>query len=99
MTGRSSESARWRLAIGFRGGDFARLKSVFDHPHGIIVYDASGRMAVRQANLDDRKPFSKGPAAGTLEEKAAAFDSYGALLRHVYGRRQGGDHNASSKTA
>jgi hypothetical protein len=51
---------------------------VFDHPHGIIVYDASGRMATQQANVGDRKPFAKGPKAGTLEVRAAAFDSYGA---------------------
>ena len=46
--------------------------------HRIVVYEASGRMATQQANLADRKPFAKGPSAGTLEEKAAAFDSYGA---------------------
>jgi Lipocalin-like domain len=51
---------------------------VFDRPRGIMIYDASGRMVVQQANLGDRRPFTKGPAAGTVEEKAAAFDSYGA---------------------
>jgi hypothetical protein len=66
----------WRLVSV--EGTSPIFKFVFDHPHGIIVYDASGRMAVQQANLGDRKPFAKGPAAGTREEKAAAFDSYGA---------------------
>jgi hypothetical protein len=51
---------------------------VFDRPRGIIIYDASGIVAVQQANLGDRRPFAKGPEAGTVEEKAAAFVSYGA---------------------
>ena len=51
---------------------------VFDHPHGLIIYDPSGVMSVQQANIGDRRPFAKGPAAGLLEEKSAAFDSYGA---------------------
>jgi hypothetical protein len=49
----------------------------FDHPRGLIIYDPSGRMSVQQANVGDRKAFTNGPAAGTVEEKAAAFDSYG----------------------
>jgi hypothetical protein len=65
----------WRL-VSVEGT--SPFKFVFDHPHGILVYDASGRMSVQQVNIGDRKPFAKGPAAGTVEEKAAAFDSYAA---------------------
>jgi len=71
----------WRLVSV--EGTSPVFKFVFDHPHGIIVYDASGRMATQAANLGDRKPFAKRPAAGTLEEKAAAFDSYGAYYYTV----------------
>ena len=49
---------------------------VYDHPRGMIIYEASGRMSVQIASIGDRKPFAKGPAAGTTDEKAAAFDSY-----------------------
>ena len=49
---------------------------VYDQPRGMIIYEASGQMAVQVANIGDRRPFAAGPDAGTLEEKAAAFDSY-----------------------
>ena len=51
---------------------------VFDRPKGMITYGPSGRMSVQIANIGDRKPFAKGAAAGTIDEKAAAFDSYTA---------------------
>jgi hypothetical protein len=48
----------------------------FDHPSGMIIYDASGWMSGQIAVKRDRRPFAKGPTSGTVEEKAAAFDSY-----------------------
>jgi hypothetical protein len=48
----------------------------YDHPSGLIVYDPSGWVSVQVAVKRDRKPFAKGLTAGTVEEKAAAFDSY-----------------------
>jgi lipocalin-like protein len=66
----------WRLVSV--EGTSPVFKFVFDHPHGLIIYDPSGVVSVQQANIGDRKPFAKGPAAGTLEEKAESFDSYGA---------------------
>ena len=42
----------------------------------MIVYEPSGRMAVQIASIGERKRFAEGVAAGTMEEKAAAFDSY-----------------------
>ena len=48
----------------------------YDHPTGLLIYDRSGWMAVQVAVKGDRKPFVNGIASGTLEEKAAAFDSY-----------------------
>jgi hypothetical protein len=82
LTAQSQDDPAKRLVGAWRlvsvEGTSPVFNFVFDHPHGIIVYDASGRMAIQQANLGDRKPFAKGPRAGTLEERAAAFDSYGA---------------------
>jgi len=65
----------WRLVSVEGTSPVFHMK--YDHPRGLIIYDASGRMSVQNANVSDRKPFVKGPAAGTVEEKAAAFDSYG----------------------
>jgi Lipocalin-like domain len=48
----------------------------FDHPSGVIIYDASGWMSAQIAVKRDRKPFAKGRRSGTVEEKADAFDSY-----------------------
>jgi lipocalin-like protein len=48
----------------------------YDHPSGMIIYDASGWMCGQIAVKDDRKPFARGLKSGTIEEKAAAFDSY-----------------------
>ena len=48
----------------------------YDHPTGLIVYDASGTMSVQIANRTGRRKFAGGLAAGTQAEKAAAFDSY-----------------------
>src|SRR5215475_2417554 len=48
----------------------------YDHPSGMIIYDASGSMSAQIAVKSDRKPFARGPKSGTVEEKAAAFDSY-----------------------
>jgi len=48
----------------------------YDHPSGMIIYDASGWMSGQIAVKDDRKPFASGLKSGTVEEKAAAFDSY-----------------------
>jgi len=48
----------------------------YDQPSGMIIYDASGCMSGQIAVKGDRKPFARGLRAGTLEEKAAAFDSF-----------------------
>ena len=67
----------WRL-ISVEGNP-PGLPGFYDRPTGMIVYLASGRMAVQIANKADRKPFapfSKGRLSATPEEKAAAFDSY-----------------------
>jgi hypothetical protein len=48
----------------------------YDHPTGLIVYDRSGWMSVQIAIHGERKPFAKGVSAGTVEEKAEAFDAY-----------------------
>jgi len=48
----------------------------YDHPSGMIIYDASGWMSAQIAVKGDRKPFARGLRSGTLEEKAAAFDSF-----------------------
>jgi Lipocalin-like domain len=66
----------WRLISA--EGKSPVFHFVFDHPRGLIIYDASGRMSVQIANIGDRKPFVNGPAAGTTGEKAAAFDGYNA---------------------
>jgi hypothetical protein len=55
------------------------LPGFYDRPTGMIVYLASGQMAVQIAAKADRKPFApfnRGRLSATPEEKAAAFDSY-----------------------
>jgi hypothetical protein len=49
-----------------------------DGPAGIIMYDNTGHMAVQFSRRAKRPGFAKGTNAGTVEEKAAAFNSYGA---------------------
>ena len=53
----------------------------YDHPSGMIIYDASGWMSAQIAVKGDRKPFARGLRSGTLEEKATAFDSFFAYYR------------------
>jgi hypothetical protein len=56
---------------------------VYDRPSGLLMYDPSGRMSVQIVVRADRKPFApytKGLLSATLEEKAAAFDSYAAYF-------------------
>jgi hypothetical protein len=48
----------------------------YDHPSGMIIYDASGWMSGQIAVKGDRKAFARGLRSGTVDEKAAAFDSY-----------------------
>ena len=57
-------------------GTDATFHFEYDHPRGIIIYDPSGWMSVQIDIKGIRKPFVKGPAAGTDEEKVAAFDNY-----------------------
>ena len=64
----------WRL-VSVEGTD-ATFHVAYDHPTGMITYDRSGWMAVQIDVKGVRKPFVNGPAAGTAEEKAAAFDNY-----------------------
>jgi hypothetical protein len=64
----------WRL-VSVQGTD-ATFHFAYDRPTGIITYDRSGWMAVQIDIKGVRKPFVNGPAAGTVEEKVAAFDNY-----------------------
>jgi hypothetical protein len=64
----------WRLVSV--QGDSPMRKVDYDHPTGLIVYDRSGWMSVQIAIHGERKPFAKGVSAGTIEEKAEAFDTY-----------------------
>jgi hypothetical protein len=64
----------WRL-VSAEGTD-ATFHFAFDHPTGIIMYDRSGWMAVQVDVKGFRKPFANGPASGTVDEKAVAFDNY-----------------------
>ena len=56
---------------------------VYDRPTGLIMYDPSGRMCVNIVLKADRKPFApyaKGLLTATIEERAAAFDTYAAYF-------------------
>jgi hypothetical protein len=67
----------WRL-VSVEGNP-PGLPGFYDRPSGMIVYLASGQMAVQIAARADRKafaPFNRGRLSATPEEKAAAFDSY-----------------------
>ncbi len=64
----------WRL-VSVEGTD-ATFHRAYDHPTGIITYDRSGWMSVQIDVKGARKPFVKGPAFGSAEEKVAAFDDY-----------------------
>jgi hypothetical protein len=64
----------WRLVSV--QGDSPMRKVGYDHPTGLLVYDRSGWMSVQIAIHGERKPFAKGVSAGTVEEKAEAFDTY-----------------------
>jgi hypothetical protein len=64
----------WRLA-SVEGTD-ATFHFAYDHPTGILIYDRSGWMAVQIDIKGIRTPFVNGAAAGTGEEKVAAFDNY-----------------------
>jgi Lipocalin-like domain len=64
----------WRL-VSVEGNSPVRSVQ-FDHPTGLIMYDRSGWMSVQIALHQERKPFAKGAAAGTLEERAEAYDTY-----------------------
>jgi hypothetical protein len=64
----------WRL-VSVEGTD-ATFHFAYDHPTGLIVYDRSGWMSVQIDIKGARTPFVNGPAAGTAEERVAAFDNY-----------------------
>jgi hypothetical protein len=64
----------WRL-VSVEGTN-ATVPFAFDRPTGMLIYDQSGWMSVQIAVKGARKPFARGAASGTVEEKAAAFDSY-----------------------
>jgi hypothetical protein len=64
----------WRL-VSVQGTD-ATFHFAYEHPTGIITYDRSGWMTVQIDVKGVRKPFVRGPASGTVEEKVAAFDNY-----------------------
>jgi hypothetical protein len=65
----------WRL-VGIEG--VGRGTGPGERPTGVIVYDRTGHVAVQISYKPNRPRFANGPAAGTAEEKAAAFDSYAA---------------------
>jgi hypothetical protein len=70
-------SGAWRL-VSVEGNP-PGLPGFYNRPSGMIVYLASGHMAVQIAAKADRKafaPFNQGRLSATAEEKAAAFDSY-----------------------
>ena len=64
----------WRL-VSIKGKS-PTIPLDLDHPAGLIIYTSSGWMSVQYSSSRDRKPFPKGLASATVEEKAAAFDSY-----------------------
>src|SRR5712692_10347175 len=65
----------WRL-VSVQGMGWGTDAS--DPPTGILMYDNTGHMAV-QINYKSKRPaFLKGPLPGTVEEKAAAFETYTA---------------------
>jgi hypothetical protein len=64
----------WRLVSV--EGELPGVRGFYDHPTGLIVYDASGTMSVQIANRGARKKFARGLAAGTEAERARAFSSY-----------------------
>ena len=71
----------WKL-VSVEGNPPGRT-GVYDRPTGLLMYDSSGRMSVQIVLKADRKPFApftKGLLDATLEEKAAAFDSYVAYF-------------------
>jgi len=71
----------WRL-VSIEGNPPGR-PGTYDRPTGLIMYDSSGQMSVQIVLKADRKPFApyaKGMLDATPEEKAAAFDSYGAYF-------------------
>src|SRR5437016_4390665 len=49
-----------------------------DGPSGVIMYDDTGHMAVQFSRRAKRAAFARGTNAGTVEEKAATFNSYAA---------------------
>src|SRR6516165_1392139 len=65
----------WRL-VAIEGT--VRGTAPGERPTGIIVYDRTGHVAVQISFKPNRPAFANGPGAGTVQEKAAAFDSYGA---------------------
>ncbi|HEV1993195.1 MAG TPA: lipocalin-like domain-containing protein [Candidatus Acidoferrum sp.] len=71
----------WRL-VSIEGNPPGRT-NVYDRPTGLLMYNPSGRISVQIVVRADRKPFapfSKGLLSATAEEKAAAFESYGAYF-------------------
>jgi len=71
----------WRL-VSVEGNPPGRT-NLYDRPTGLILYATSGHMCVNIVFKADRKPFAlftKGLLTATKEEKAAAFDTYGAYF-------------------
>ena len=50
------------------------------HPHGLFVYDASGRLSVQIARDPLSPPFAKGDDAPNAAEEAAALTGYVAYF-------------------
>jgi hypothetical protein len=73
----SSLVGTWRL-IAIEGT--GRGSAPGDHPKAIIIYGNDGRVAYQDVYTVNRPAFAKGLDAGTVEEKAAAFDTYGAYF-------------------
>jgi len=67
----------WRL-VSVEGNP-PGLAGFYDRPTGMLVYLASGQVIVQIAARADRKPFAafnQGRRSASVDEKAAAFDSY-----------------------
>jgi hypothetical protein len=67
----------WRL-IGIEGT--GRGTAPGDHPKAVIIYGSDGRVAYQGVYTVNRPAFAKGPDHGTAQEKAAAYDTYGAYF-------------------
>ena len=97
----------WRLVT--IEGNSPRAPRKMDQPSGIIMYDPSGWMSAQISFLKDRKAFTKGFPAATVDEKATAFESFvayygtytvdpkqGTITHHLEGGTEPGRQGADN---